>query len=116
MKTKTPIIVAAIALLILTAGCGRILPVKISEIYENTYKYEDKTISVKGEVENSISVFGLSGFILSEGGKKMVVVGHDISPSPGEKITVRGELSVPFRWQDEVLLVLDASQKGKKEN
>lgn len=113
MKKKTPILVAAIALLLFIAGCGRILPVKISEIYENTYKYEDKTISVKGEVENSISVFGFSGFILSEGGKKMVVVGHDLTPSPGEKITVRGELSVPFRWQDEVLLVLDASPKEK---
>ena len=56
------------------AGCGQIFPVKISEIYENTYKYEDKTISVKGEVENSISVFGLSGFILSEGGKKWLLL------------------------------------------
>ena len=109
MNKKTSILVTAIALLLLTASCGRILPVKISELYENTNKYEDKTVLVKGEVTKSISMFGLSGFILTDGTKELMVVGHDSTPSPGEKITVRGKLSVPLRWQDDALLVLRAS-------
>ena len=109
MKKNYSILVTAIALLLLTASCGRILPVKISELYENTHKYEDKTVLVKGEVTKSISMFGLSGFILTDGTKELMVVGHDSTPSPGEKITVRGTLSVPLRWQDDALLVLRAS-------
>ncbi|NLX41784.1 MAG: hypothetical protein GXY75_07835 [Bacteroidales bacterium] len=115
MNKKTSILVAAVAFLLFAAGCGKISPVKISELYENTHKYENETVLVRGTVNKSISMFGLTGFILTDGTKELMVVGHDSTPSPGEKITVRGELSVPLRWQDDALLVLNASPKEKKD-
>ena len=115
MNKKISILVSAVVLLLLTASCGKIVPVKISELYKNTHKYEDKTILVKGTVNQSISMFGLKGIILTDGTKELLVVGHELTPAPGEKITVRGELSVPVRLQDDALLVLRASPEEEKD-
>ena len=113
MNKKTSILVTAVALLLLAAGCGKIVPVKISELYKNTHKYENETVLVKGKVNKSISMFGLNGIILTDGTKELFVVGHELTPAPGEIITVRGELSVPLRLQDDALLVLRASPEEK---
>lgn len=115
MNKKISILVSAVVLLLLAAGCGKIVPVKISELYKNTHKYENETVLVKGKVNKSISMFGLNGFILTDGTKELMVVGHDSTPSPGEKITVRGTLSVPLRWQDDALLVLRASPEDEED-
>lgn len=104
--------VFAIALLFL-AGCGEVIPVRVSELYDQTHKYQNKEIYVRGEVSTSISVLGLSGFLLSDGSYELIVVGYDLSPSPGNMITVKGRLSVPFRLHDQSLLVLKASPKKK---
>lgn len=115
MNKKISILVSAVVLLLLAAGCGKIVPVKISELYKNTHKYEDETVLVKGKVNKSISMFGLNGIILTDGTKELFVVGHELTPAPGEIITVRGELSVPLRLQDDALLVLRASPEEEKD-
>jgi hypothetical protein len=115
MNKKISILVSAVVLLLLAAGCGKIVPVKISELYKNTHKYENETVLVKGKVNKSISMFGLNGFILTDGTKELMVVGHEATPAPGEKITVRGTLSVPLRWQDDALLVLRASPEYEED-
>jgi hypothetical protein len=114
MNKRKTISVIAIMTLLLIAGCNRLFPVKISDLYENTDKYQDKDIVVKGEVGISVSVLGFSGFILNDGTGNLLVVGYSPAPSPDDVVTVRGELSVPFRWQNEMVLVLKANSKGKK--
>jgi hypothetical protein len=106
--------ILAIAFLVLMAGCNQAEPVRISDLYVHTTEYQDKKITVKGEVGVSIALLGLSGFVLNDGTGDLIVVGYTPTPSPGDEITVRGELSVPYRWQDDILLVLKIKAKGKK--
>lgn len=116
MNKKTFISVIAIPILALTVGCNQIIPIQISDLYEHTYEYQNKEICVKGEVGMSVSVLGFSGFVLNDGTGDLLVLGYSPTPSPGDVITVHGELSVPFRLQNELLLVLKVkSKKNKKE-
>lgn len=114
MNEKKTIFVLAIAFLVLMAGCNQAEPVRISDLYVHTPEYQDKEITVKGKVGVSVALLGLSGFVLNDGTGDLIVVGYTPTPSPGDEITVRGELSVPFRWQDDMLLILKIKAKGKK--
>ncbi|HOG04657.1 MAG TPA: hypothetical protein PK978_00260 [Paludibacter sp.] len=114
MNKKKSILAITIAILVLVAGCYRILPVQISELYEDTYKYQNKEIVVKGEVGESISILGFSGFVLNDGTGDLLVVGYSSSPTPGDVITARGTLLVPFRFQKDFLLVLNVESRNVK--
>lgn len=93
---------------------GGLFPVKISDLYDNTQNYDNKTIVVKGRVSSSFSFLGFSAYTIDDGTGELIVLGDDRSPSPDSEIKVKGKLKAPARFHDEVFLVLKVTKEKSK--
>lgn len=99
-----------IGLLFGITACTGILPTKISDLENNTQYYSNKTVKIKGKVEESFSLLLFSGFTVNDGSGTILVVGSNYSPAPNTTISVKGKVSTPIRLEDITLLVLKVEE------
>jgi hypothetical protein len=88
-----------IVLLMLTLvlfGCG--WHTHISEINDRPQDYEDKQVSIKGKVIETLSIpFVQKGlYQMDDGSGKIWVISQSRIPSRGEKVVVKGEVKTGF--------------------
>lgn len=85
-KPKNFLIILIILSLIILTGCTK----SISEV--KSQDYVDKTVTVKGTVENSIKFGELSGYTLKDENKDIIFVSSKELPEEGKTKKVSGTL------------------------
>ncbi|HUR95148.1 MAG TPA: hypothetical protein VMY76_11225 [Gemmatimonadales bacterium] len=81
--------VALAGALMLLAGCAGVTP--ISELLQNSSKYNGKTVSVRGEVKESAGLLGRGAYQIKDDTGQLTVVSETSAPPPsGSKITAKG--------------------------
>lgn len=72
----------------------------IAEIVENPQKFADELVTVRGEVSNSMGLFSLSAFTLTDRtGSISVYCPSTMAPSDGETVRVKGQVHLVFRFR-----------------
>ncbi len=89
MKQKLILILALGAALLLSA-CGS---VRIAQIQSNPFRYQNRMVSVTGNVVNSIGLLGAGGYQIDDGTGRIYVISTTGIPSRGARVTVRGRVS-----------------------
>ena len=75
--------------MILLAGCAGVTP--ISELLQNSSKYNGKTVRIKGEVKESAGLLGRGAYQVKDDTGQLTVVSETASPPPtGSKVGVKG--------------------------
>lgn len=75
--------------LVLLAGCAGVTP--ISELVQNSSKYNGKTVRIKGEVRQSAGLLGRGAYQLKDDTGQLTILSETSSPPPtGSKIGVKG--------------------------
>ncbi len=77
-----------ILIVLFMAGCSPVMD--INEVKNE--KYVGEEVKVRGTVENSINIGGLSGFTLVEEDGDSILVSSNALPAEGEIVTVNGIL------------------------
>ena len=75
---------------ILLAGCA---PVTIGRITADPSRFQNKTVTVTGNVTNSVGVLGKGGYELDDGTGKIYVISGKGVPSRGSRVQVTGRVS-----------------------
>ncbi|MBA3498386.1 MAG: hypothetical protein H0T86_14895 [Gemmatimonadales bacterium] len=71
------------------AGCAGVTP--ISELLQNSSKYNGKTVSVEGEVKESGGLLGRGAYQIKDETGQLTVLSESSAPPPtGSKIGVKG--------------------------
>lgn len=94
MKILMPLCVAA------TAGVGlwmfhshpQIL--LVSEVLDAPNTYVGKTVKVSGEVVHNLGLFGVGGFLLTDGPAQLAVLTTEGVPRKGQQVEVEGTFQV----------------------
>jgi hypothetical protein len=89
MKQRLGFILAFGAALLLSA-CGS---VRIAQIQSNPFRYQNRSVSVTGNVVNSIGLLGAGGYQLDDGTGRIYVISTSGIPARGAHVTVRGRVS-----------------------
>lgn len=93
------------AALILLAGCAGVTP--ISELLQNSSKYNGKTVRVKGEVKESAGLLGRGAYQIKDDTGQLTVLSETSSPPPsGSKVGVKGVFEALFTLGSRSLAVL----------
>ena len=79
----------ALVLLLATAGCGA---KSINQVLADPAKYRNTSITVRGTVDESVSVLGRGAYRISDGDQKLWVVTSGGAPRKGARVDVTGRL------------------------
>jgi hypothetical protein len=80
---------ALVCALVLLAGCAGVTP--ISELLQNSSKYNGKTVRIKGEVGEAAGLLGRGAYQVKDGTGQLTVVSEVGAPPPkGAKVGVKG--------------------------
>jgi hypothetical protein len=75
--------------LVLLAGCAGVTP--ISELLQNSSKYNGKTVRIKGEVKESAGLLGRGAYQVKDGTGQLTVLSETSAPPPsGSHVGVKG--------------------------
>jgi hypothetical protein len=88
-RSRRPSAAALACALVLLAGCAGVTP--ISELLQNSSKYNGKTVRVKGEVKESAGLLGRGAYQIKDDTGQLTVVSETSAPPPtGSEIGVKG--------------------------
>ena len=86
---RLPSATALACALVLLAGCAGVTP--ISELLQNSTKYNGKTVRIKGEVSESAGLLGRGAYQVKDGTGQLTVLSEIGAPPPkGSNIGVKG--------------------------
>ena len=95
-------------LILILLGCNSsegIFTVPIKELLDNPRKYENKVITISGNVTDVFSIMLVKTYTLSDDTGQITVVTSRILPMKGEKLKVRGIIKEAFSLGDMSLTV-----------
>jgi len=84
---------AVLGLALMAAACG---PTSISEVLADPAKYRNQPVTVRGTVDQSVSVLGRGAYRITEGDQGLWVVTTTGAPRKGERVDVTGRLQEGF--------------------
>ncbi|MBF0556758.1 MAG: hypothetical protein HQK96_19760 [Nitrospirae bacterium] len=87
---------------------------KIGNILASPSKYEDRLVRVKGKVTESVIVFGVGYFKISDSTGAIVVIPSKTFPKMGEEVTINGQVKNAFVVGDKSLTVIIENSERKK--
>lgn len=87
MKAKY---IAIAALTLFTAACGS---VRIARINADPSRYANRTVSVNGQVTNSVGFLGTGGYQIDDGTGTIYVISRTGVPSRGARVRVTGTVT-----------------------
>ena len=82
-----------LGLALMAAGCG---PKSISQVLADPAKYRNQSVTVRGTVEQSVSVLGRGAYRITEGDHGLWVVTTTGAPRKGERVEVTGRVEEGF--------------------
>jgi hypothetical protein len=95
-----------IFLTILLVGCGSLFSTPIGKILENPRDYEDKTVTISGEVTEVFSLLIIKYFTVKDDTGEIVVITEKPLPKPGTKMKVKGTVREAFSLGDKSVVVI----------
>jgi hypothetical protein len=96
---------AAAGVLLLLAGCASVTP--ISELLQNSSKYNGKEVRIKGEVKESAGLLGKGAYQVKDGTGTLTVLSETSAPPPtGTTIGVKGVFQALLTFGSKSLAVL----------
>lgn len=102
-----------LALVFLVSGCS-IYP-SISKIKDDPQKYEDKKISIKGKVVETIGIPLIQNgiFQMDDGTGTIWIVSEKRRPARGDKVTVKGIVKTGFSFNERSFgtVIIEAEKK-----
>ena len=84
---------AVLGLALMAAACG---PKRISEVLADPAKYRNQSVTVRGTVDQSVSVLGRGAYRITEGDQGLWVVTTTGAPRKGERVDVTGRVQEGF--------------------
>jgi RecJ-like exonuclease len=78
----------------------------ISIILESPSKYDNKIVRVRGKVTESLLVFGVGYFVISDESSSIAVIPSRTFPKVGEEVKIRGTVKNAFVIGDKSLTVI----------
>lgn len=106
-------IAGAVVLVILAvsaAGCAT----SINQVLSDPTKYRNKTVTVRGTVDQSASILGRGGYRITDAGQSLWVVTSGGAPRKGARVQVKGRLQDGYDLSGlgRVLKLPEALQNG----
>jgi hypothetical protein len=96
---------AVAAGLLLLAGCASVTP--ISELLQNSSKYNGKEVRIKGEVKESAGLLGKGAYQVKDDTGTLTVISETSAPPPtGSTIGVKGVFQALLTFGSKSLAVL----------
>lgn len=89
MRTRRLATLFVLGLTIAAAGCGA---KSINQVLADPTKYRNTSITVRGTVDESVSVMGRGAYRLADGDQKLWVVTSSGAPRKGARVDVTGRL------------------------
>ena len=101
-------LLAICLLLVLLIGisCSRFLSTKIGDIQKDPRKYDGKTVTIEGEVQDSVNIMVMRYYTVSDGSGEIFVMTDGAVPAKGSQVRVTGTVSQAVSMGDKSLLVL----------
>lgn len=82
---------ASVAVLgVVLAGCG---PTRISRILNDPIRYQNRDVTVEGQVTGSVGAFIAGAYQVDDGTGKIYVLSNRGVPSKGVRVRVRGNVT-----------------------
>ncbi|MEO7476038.1 MAG: hypothetical protein ABIY46_11965 [Gemmatimonadales bacterium] len=98
--------------LALLAGCAGVTP--ISELLQNSSKYNGKTVRIKGEVKESAGLLGRGAYQIKDDTGQLTVVSQSSAPPPsGTAVGVKGVFEALLTIGSRSLAVLREQSRFK---
>jgi len=91
---------------LLLFSCDSLFTTPINKIFENPRAYAGKTVSVSGEVTQTLSFVFIKYFKVRDGTGEITIVTEKPLPKIGTKIKVKGTVEEAFSIGDKQLLVI----------
>lgn len=105
----------ALAIAGLVSGCD-LTATPVSRLVRQPYRYQGRSLSVRGVVAwaGSLPEVGRRGFLLAEGGAKLLVLSDRPAPSAGSSLKVAGHFEAAFDLGDSSAPVLLDEDPGPR--
>ncbi len=113
MGVRRGALVATAVVLIAATACSGLLPTTIGDIKARPRDYEGKTVTVKGQVKSSLSMFGIRYFTLDDGTGEITVVTERSVPREGDTVRARGKVDQAFAIGSASLVVIVEEAPGR---
>jgi hypothetical protein len=84
---------AALGIALLAAGCG---PTTINQVLADPGKYRNQTITVRGTVDESVSILGRGAYRITDGDRGLWVVSTSGAPRKGARVDVSGRVQEAY--------------------
>jgi hypothetical protein len=97
--------IALILLIFLQVGCNN-SQTNISDILQNPKNYEDKAVTIKGEVKEVFGLLIFKLYLLSDNTGDLVVISEKVMPKRGDSVRVKGRIKEAFSIMDKQYIVL----------
>lgn len=114
MKMWWAALVALIVILALIFVFYRLAlrPTPIERILEDPRAFDERIVSVKGEVKRSLGLLGFGGYEVDDGTGRITVVTDAGLPPSGAEVTVRGIAKNAYTIGDKSLTVIIEKRRG----
>lgn len=99
---------------VVSCGGGPLGTTPVKKLIEQPRDYEGKTVTVKGEVKEALSLIFAKYFVLDDGTGEIHVTTERPLPKVGQTIRVTGTLEEAFSLGDFSVTVLHERQPEKK--
>jgi hypothetical protein len=101
---------AAVIALVLLAGCAGVTP--ISELLQNSTKYNGKTVRIRGEVKQAAGLLGRGAYQVNDSTGTLTVISETAAPPPtGTRTGVKGVFQSLFTLGSRSLAVLQEQSR-----
>ncbi len=101
-----PLATCLLLLVFLGTSCSRFLPTKIGDIQKDPRKYDGETVTIEGEVQDSVNIMVMRYYTVSDGTGEIFVMTDGAVPAEGSQVRVTGTVSQAMSMGDKSLLVL----------
>lgn len=92
--------------LVLLVSCSQLFTTDIRDILDHSRDYDGKTVTVSGEVRESVNLFVFKYYVVKDETGEIPVVTEKAVPRQGEKVRVTGVVKQAFAIGDKNLVVI----------
>ena len=93
-------------------ACESVVTTPIKKIIENPRDFNEKFVTISGEVTEIFSLFVIKYFVVKDKTGEIVVVTERPLPKQGSKIKVKGTVEEAFSIVDKQLIVIVEGYEG----
>jgi len=87
-------------------SCSQFFPTDIKDILDNPREYDGKTVTISGEVTESINLIILKYFSVKDKTGEIIVVTEKSVPKSGESVKITGVVNQAFAIENKSLVVI----------